>query len=80
MVVYAVIFHWVMVVMPTEEGMGGLGLTIIDLAAYFYADDGLLVSTQPERLQSLFDVLTDLFDCSVLRTNTAKTVGIVCQP
>ena len=36
-----VIQHWVTVVMPNEAGTGGLGLTIIDLAAYFYDDDGI---------------------------------------
>ena len=41
---------------------GGLGLKIIELEAYFYADDGLIVSTQPERLQRVFDVLTSIFD------------------
>ena len=46
MVVDAVIRHWVTVVTSTEVGTGGLGLTIVDLAAYFYANDGLVVSTQ----------------------------------
>ena len=41
----AVIHHWVMVVMLTKAGMGGLGLTFIDLVAYFYANDGLMEST-----------------------------------
>ena len=67
-------------VTPTEAGTRGLGLTIIDLAAYFCVDDGLMKSTQPERLQSSFDVLTGLFDRFGLQTSTAKTVGVVCQP
>ena len=46
-VVDAVIRHWVTVVMPIEAGMGGLGLTIIDLVSYFYADNGLVASPQP---------------------------------
>ena len=33
MVMDAVIRHWVMVVTPTEAGMGGLGLIIIDQTA-----------------------------------------------
>ena len=41
-VVDAVIRHWVMVVTPTEAGMGELGLMIIDLAAYFYSENGLV--------------------------------------
>ena len=47
--------------------MGGLGLTILYLAAYFYSDDGLVESTQPERLQRAFDILTDLFNRVGLR-------------
>ena len=46
----AVIRHWVTVVTPTETRTGGLGLTIIDLMAYFYVNDGLMVLTQPERV------------------------------
>ena len=80
MVVDAVICHWLTVVTTTEAGTGGLDLTIIDLAAYFYADEGLLASTKLERLQRAFDVLTGLFERFGLRTNTAKTIGIVCQP
>ena len=80
MVVDAVISHWVTVVAPTKEEIEGLGLSIQDLAAYFYADDGLVASTQPERLQREFDVLTGLFDQVGLRTNTRKTVIIACQP
>ena len=78
-VVDAIIRHWVTVVTPTEAGMGGLGLTTIDLEAYLYSDNGLMASTQPERLQRAFDVLNGLFDQVILRTNTAKTVGMVCQ-
>ena len=63
----AVIRHWVMVVTPTEAGTGGIGLTIIDLAAYFYANDVLVVSTQPERLQRASGILTSLFAGSAYR-------------
>ena len=43
----AIIRHWMTVVTPTEAGMGGLGLTIIDLAAYFYTDNDFMELTQP---------------------------------
>ena len=62
MFVDAVICHWMAVVEETEEGMEGIGMSIWDLAAYFYAGDGIVASTQPERLQSSFDVLAGLFD------------------
>ena len=79
MVVDSVIRHWVTVAMPTEAGTGGLGLTIIDLVVYLYAYDGLLTSTHLERLQRVFDVLASLFGRVGLRTNMAKTVGMVCH-
>ena len=41
-------------------------MKIIELAAYFYADDGLVASTQPERLEMAFDILTGLFNRFVL--------------
>ena len=45
----------------TEVGTEVLGLSIQDLVAYFYANDGLVASTQPERLQRLFGVFSGLF-------------------
>ena len=77
-VVDAVIRHWVTVVMPKDVVTGGLGLTIIDLAEYFYAHDGLMAFTQTDRIHRAFDVLAGLFDRVDLLTNTAKTVGMVC--
>ena len=58
----AVIHHWVTVMIPTEAGMGGLELKIIDLEAYLYVDVGLVVSNQLEGLHRVFGVLTGLFD------------------
>ena len=49
-VVGAIIRHWVTLVTPSEEVTGVLGMTIITLATYFYADGSLVASTQPERL------------------------------
>ena len=49
-------------VAATKIGAEGLGASIKDLATYFYADYGLTVSTQPERMQSSFDILVDLLD------------------
>ena len=55
-------------------------MIIFDLAAYLYADDGLVESTQLKRLQRAFDVLTGLFGRFGLMKNTAKTFGMVYQP
>ena len=80
MVVDAVTHHWVTVVAPIKTGMEGLGLSIRDLAAYFYVKNGLVASTQTKRLQREFNVLTGLFDWVGLRTNTRKAVSMACQP
>ena len=61
-----VIHHWVTVVTPSEEGTGELGMAITYLATYFYTDNGLEASLQPERLQREFDVLTGLFERVIL--------------
>ena len=75
-VVDAVIFHWVTVVTQTEAGTGGIGLAIIDLAAYFYTNDDLVALTKPKMLQRTFDVLIGLFNRVGLKTDAAKTVGM----
>ena len=79
MVVDSVIRDWVTVLVATKQGMEGLGLFIRDLAAYFYADDGLIGSTQLERLQRAFGVLAGIFSRVSFRTNTRKTVIMDCQ-
>ena len=45
-VVESVIHHWLMVVAEIEKGTEGLGISIWDLATYFYANDGLIHSAQ----------------------------------
>ena len=57
----------------------GLGLSIQDLAAYFYADDDFIASTHPERLTREFDILAGLFNRVGLRMNARKTVSMACQ-
>ena len=49
-------------------------------AEFFYADGGMLASTEPVWLQTTFDTLVELFDRVVLKTNVQKTVGKVCHP
>ena len=75
-----VIHHWVTVVEQTEEGMEGLLLSIQDLEAYFYFGNVLTSSTQLERLQRAFNILTGLFDRAGLRKNTRNMVIMDFQP
>ena len=51
-----------------------------DTVAPFYANDGLVVSTDPDWLQEEFDTLTGLFDRVVMRKNVGNTVGMVFFP
>ena len=50
MVVDAIICHWVTLLVETEAVAEVLSVLIQDLAAYFYADDVLITSTQMERM------------------------------
>ena len=62
---------------PPSGGRWGylhLGESIQTLTAIFYTDDGLIGSPESACLQGAFDVLTDIFDQLVLRTNKGKTV------
>ena len=55
-------------------------MSIQDPMVHFYADDGTVASTQPERLQRVVDVLADLFDRIILCKNICKTVSMAFQP
>ena len=46
----------------------------------FYADDGMVASSDPVWLQGAFNALVGLFDRVSLQTDVGKTVGMVCHP
>ena len=48
--------------------------------ALFYADDGMVASSDPCWIQGAFNNLVVLFDRVGLRTNAWKKVGVVCRP
>ena len=45
--------------------------------AIFYADNRMVVSTDPGWPQTAFDTLTGIFDRVGMKTNLLKTVGMV---
>ena len=47
---------------------------------FFYVNDGMVTSSDPQWLQGYFSTLVGLFDRVVLNTNARKTVMIVCHP
>ena len=79
-VVYAVVHHWVTGVIVDAEERGELGKEGRHQAALFYADSGMVASSDPRWLQGAFNTLVGLFYKVVLQTNVVKTVGMVCHP
>ena len=79
-VVDAVVRHWVAGAIADAEERGDLGKEGRHQAALFYADYGMVASSDPQWLQGAFNTLVGLFDRVGLRKNVRKTVGIVCNP
>ena len=48
--------------------------------AVFYADNGMVVSSDPAWLLGAFNALVAIFDRVGLLTNVGKTVSMVCHP
>ena len=78
MVVDAVVRHWVHGVVEKAESQGTTGREGWHQAALFYADDGMVASSEPAWLQGAFNALVGLFDRVGLRKIFGKTVSMVC--
>ena len=50
------------------------------MVAYFYAYNGLLVSTREVMIQQAFQVMTEIFHRMGLCNNVGKTVIVAFQP
>ena len=79
-VVDGVVRHWVSVIMESAEERGGSRQKGRHKNALFYVDDGMVVSLDPRWIQGYFSTLVGMFDRVGLKTNTGKTVRIVCRP
>ena len=79
-VVDAVVRHWVTIKVTEAETRREQGREGRHQAALFYADDGMLVSSDPQWLQWAFTQLVSLFDRVGFNTNTGKTVSMTCRP
>ena len=62
MVVDAVVRHWFTLTVETAEKRGERGKEVRHQAALFYADDGMVASSDPHWLQWAFNVLVGLFE------------------
>ena len=49
-------------------------------ASFFYADDGLVASTEAGWIKSAFDRLIGIFNRVGLQKDVRNTVGVVCKP
>ena len=80
MVVDAVVRHWVNGLVDKAEAKGKTGREGRHQSAVFYADDGMVVSSDPAWLQGAFNALVAISDRVGLLTNVGKTVSMVYHP
>ena len=79
-VVDAVVRHWLQIATQEAERRGERGREGRHQTALFYADDGMIASSDPRWLQWAFTQLVRLFDRVGLKTNCKKTVSMTCRP
>ena len=77
MVVDAVVRHWVSVMAEGAEERGGHIQEGRHQNTIFYADGGMVASSDLRWLQGYFNTLAGLFERVGLRNNFRKTVGMV---
>ena len=79
-VVDAVVRHWVNGLVDKVEAKGEMGREGRHQSEVFYANDGMVVSSDPAWLQGTFNALVAIFDRVGLLTNVGKAVSMVCHP
>ena len=67
-------------IIAEAEARGELGKEGRHQEALFYADNGMVTSSDPRWLQGAFNTLLGLLDRVGLQKNVMKTVGMVCNP
>ena len=79
-VVDTLVRHWVTVVIAGAEERDERGKEGRHQASLFYADDGMVASSDPRWLQGDLNTLVGLFDRVGLWTNAGMTVNMVYSP
>ena len=79
-VVDVVVQHWIDGIVDEAEEQGETGREGRHQSAVFYADGGMVISSDPAWLQSAFSALVATFDRVGLLTNVGKTFSMVCHP
>ena len=76
----AVVRHWIEGLVAETAEKVETGREGRHQSAVFYADNGMVVSSDPAWLQGAFSALVAIFDRLGLRTNVRKTVSMACHP
>ena len=76
----AIVREWLRSTLGEKAALEGIGQSLATLMAAFYADDGIIQSRCPHRLQYAVNKLVALFERVGLRTNTSKTKAMTCIP
>ena len=79
-VVDAVVRHWIDGLVSETKEKGDTGREGRHKSAVFYANDGMVASSDPAWIQGAFSALVAIFDRVGLRTNVGKTVSMACHP
>ena len=79
-VVDAVVRHWVNGLVDEAEEKGETGREGRHQSAVFYAENGMVVSSNPAWLQGAFNALVAIFNSVGLLTNVVMMVSMVCHP
>ena len=79
-VVDVVVRYWIDGIVDEAEEKGETGREGRHQSAVFYANDGMVVLSDPAWIQGDFSAPVAIFDRVGLRTNVKKTVSMACHP
>ena len=79
-VVDAFVRHWIDGLVAETAEKGETGREGRHQSAVFYADDGMVASSDPAWLQGAYSALVAIFDRVGLRNNVGNTVSMACHP
>ena len=79
-VVDAVVRHWVNGIVDEAEAKGETGRDGQHQSAVFYANNDMVVSSDPAWLQGTFNAVVAIFDRVGLLPNVGNMVSMVCHP
>ena len=79
-VIDVVVRHWLDLMVGSADKQSRHRQEVRHQNALFYADDGMVATSDPRWLQGKFSTLVGLSDKVSLKNNVGKTLGMVCRP